>query len=225
MKQYIIESSTFIKNNRRQYELFDSIFIFVENPLPRDVSIQNVLNKIKKVVPKHVLGDLETIYVGDFKPLNDREIESMYVNGSIMVTNKQKTEKDLFNTLIHEFAHAIEDQFKDFIYADGSLSREFLAKRTVLYNMLKDDYPVNKEDFLNINFLQKFDDLVHKEIGYDNMGVITSGMFLSPYGCTSLREYFANCFEHFYIEGPEAVAKLAPTAYKKIRQVLSKKVK
>ena len=225
MKQYIIESATFVKNNRRQYELFDNIYIFVENPLPQDVSMSNVLNAIKKKIPKHVLGDLETIYVGDFKPLNDREIESMYVNGSIMVTNKQKSEREFFNTLVHEFAHAIEDQFKDFIYADGSVAREFLAKRTVLYNMLKDDYEITKDQFLNINFSQQFDDFVHKEMGYDNMGVLTSGMFLSPYGCTSLREYFANCFEHYYIEGPEAVAKLAPTTYKKIKQLVSKKEK
>jgi Mlc titration factor MtfA (ptsG expression regulator) len=48
-------------------------------------------------------------------------------------------------------------------------------------------------------------------------------MFLSPYGCTSLREYFANCFEHYFIESPQAVQKLAPIAYKKIKAVLTKK--
>jgi Mlc titration factor MtfA (ptsG expression regulator) len=140
-----------------------------------------------------------------------------------MVTNKHQTEKELFECLIHEFAHAIEDQSKNRIYADGDLAREFLAKRTVLYNMLKNDYKISKNDFLNINFSQNFDDFINKTVGYNNIGLLTSGMFLSPYGCTSLREYFANCFEHYFIESPQAVQKLAPIAYKKIKAVLTKK--
>jgi hypothetical protein len=223
MKQYIIESAIYAKNNRKQYELFNRIFIFIENPLPNKVSVENVLAKIKTCIPRHAVDDLETIYIGDFKPLNDRQIDSMYVNGSIMVSNDQDTDKDLFNTLIHEIAHAIEEKYRDKIYFDGDISREFLAKRIVLFNMLKDDYPVTKKQFLDINFSQQFDDFVHKTIGYDNIGVLTSQIFMSPYGCTSLREYFANCFEHYFIEGPQEVQKVAPMAYKKIKLILSKK--
>lgn len=221
MREYIIETANAAKNNRKQYEIFGRIYVFVENPLPREVSLQNVLEKIKKSFPKHILKDLETIYIGNFKPLNDRQIDSMYVNGTIMVSNKHESDKALFETLVHEFAHAIEEELRDFIYSDGELAREFLAKRNTLFGMLKDDYEVQKKDFIDINFSQTFDDFAHKTVGYDNLGVITANLFISPYGCTSLREYFANCFEHFFIEGPEAVAQISPNAAKKIRKILS----
>jgi len=223
MIKYIVESATYAKNNKKQYVLYDQVYVFVQNPLPSEVSVDNVLKKVKEFIPKHTIRDLETIYVGDFKPLNDRQVDSMYVDGSIMVSNKHESDKAFFNTLIHEIAHATEDCNKEKIYGDGDLAREFLAKRTVLYNLLKDDYKLNKNDFLNIEFNKSFDDFAHKTIGYDNLGIITSGMFMSPYGCTSLREYFANCFEHYFIDGPQAVAKIAPIAYKKIKLVLSKK--
>lgn len=225
MKQYIVESALRAQIDRKQYTLYDNILVHVENPLPRQVSVQNVLNKLKNSIPKHILRDLETIYIGDFKPLKDRQIDSMYLNGTIMVSNNHESEKALYNTLIHEFAHAVEEELRDFIYADGDLAREFLAKRNTLYNMLKDDYEVQKNDFININFSQEFDNFVYKTIGYDNMGVMTSNLFISPYGCTSLREYFANCFEHFFIEGHEQVAKISPAAAKKINKILSSKRK
>jgi hypothetical protein len=222
MRQYIIETATRAINNRKQYTLFNRIIVTVENPLPEKVSLQAVLNRLKESIPKHLLSDLETIYVGDFKPLNDRKIDSMYVNGTVLVSNKHESEKALFNTLLHEFAHAIEEQMSQYLYDDGDLSREFLAKRNTLFNMLKDDYDVAKSEFININFSQKFDDFMYKTIGYDNLGIITSNLFVSPYGCTSLREYFANCFEHFFIEGPHEVEKISPAAAKKIKKILSK---
>jgi hypothetical protein len=223
MKEYIVESANYAKTNRKQYELFNRIIIFIENPLPNNVSVPNVLAKIKDSIPKHILSDLETVYIGNFKPLIDREVDSLYVQGSIMISNDHESDKALFNTFIHEFAHAAEELYKDAIYSDGDLSREFLAKRNSLYNMLKDDYPVSKPQFLSINYSEDFDKFIYKTIGYDNIGVMTSNLFISPYGCTSLREYFANCFEHYFIEGPNVVAKLSPVAYKKIKQLLSKR--
>jgi hypothetical protein len=69
MKQYIVESALKAQTGRKQYTLYDSILVYVENPLPKEVSVQNVLNKLKNSIPKHVLRDLETIYIGDFKNL------------------------------------------------------------------------------------------------------------------------------------------------------------
>jgi len=221
MIKYIYESATRAQNNRSEYELFGRITVQIANPLPEQVSVKTVLKKIENDLPEHIIYDVDSIYVGDFKPLNDRQVDSLYISGSILISNEQKSNKTLFDTIIHEFAHAVEDVAKGFIYSDGDIQNEFLQKRLYLFNILKEDYKLNKKTFVTTQFSQEFDDFLNKEIGYDNLGVITSNLFLSPYGCTDLREYFANGFEHYYRSTPQEVRRISPAVYKKIIGILN----
>jgi len=220
MKDYIAQSSANAKANRKEYLIYNRIVVQVTDKLPEHINLQNILSQIERKIPKHLLEDVETIYIGNYKPLQDRQIDSMYVNGSIMITNNQPSDKEMFGTFIHEIAHAIEEKEKDLIYADGRLAKEFLAKRNTLYNLLKDDFELDKRAFLDINFNQSFDNFVYKTVGYDNLGVITNGLFISPYGCTSLREYFANGFEHYFLNDHTEIKEKSPTLFKKVREVL-----
>jgi hypothetical protein len=45
---------------------------------------------------------------------------------------------------------------------------------------------------------------------------MTNGLFISPYAATSLREYFANAFEEFFVNDMKPVKDLTPSIYKKI---------
>ncbi len=222
MKEYIAESSKKAQRDRKEHTLFNRISVQVTDSLPENINLKLVLSEIESKFPKHLIENIETIYIGNYKPLQDRQIDSMYVNGSIMITNNQPSNEELFGTFIHEFAHAIEEEYKESIYSDGLLSREFLAKRNTLYNLLKDDYEINKKFFLDIDFNQGFDDFVYKTVGYDNLGIITSGLFISPYACTSLREYFANGFEHYFLKEVVELKEKSPTLLKKIKLLLRK---
>ena len=106
------------------------------------------------------------------------------------------------------------------IYTDGKLAREFISKRKTLFNMLKDDYKLKEKDFIDIDFNPNLDKFMYQEIGYDNLGVMTSNLFVSPYACTSLREYFANGFEHYFRDGGQTVQEISPVLYRKIGEVL-----
>ena len=220
MIKYIVESATKAQKQNRDYEIFGRVTVKLNDYLPDNVSIKSVIKSIEQRIPEHILYDVDAIYIGDCKPLSDRQVDSIYVSGSILIKPNQESNKDLFDTLIHEFAHAIEDTAKDFIYGDGDIGSEFLNKRNRLYNMLKDDYKIAKKQFLNVNFSQEMDDFLSKEIGYTNLDLLTNGLFLSPYGATSLREYFANGFEHFYIEGPHLVKQISPAIYHKIHGII-----
>ena len=57
------------------------------------------------------------------------------------------------------------------------------------------------ESFLNPEYDESFDTFLYKEVGYPLLSMICSSIFYSPYGITSLREYFANGFEAFYCYG------------------------
>lgn len=220
MKQYIIESASRAQLSIKEHVLFSRIIVQVTDPLPPQINLKKVLKMVESKVPKHLLRDVDSIYIGKYEALEKRQVDSIFVNGSILITNNQPSEEELFKTIIHEIAHAAEELASNFIYADGDLSREFIAKRKTLYNLLKDDYELNKKDFLSINFSQSFDDLAYKEIGYDNLGVITNGLFISPYACTSLREYFANGFENYFTIDDRELRQISPGLVKKIEQIL-----
>lgn len=211
------------QENLKDRTLFGHIHIQISDKPPESVSVKTVLDMVKKTIPQHLLGDLDAIYIGNFKPLNDRQVDSMYISGAILVSSNHQSDKALYDTLVHEFAHAVEEIANYQIYGDGMVEREFLAKRKSLYMMLKDDYQVDKNDFMNVEFSYSFDNLLNKEIGYDNMAPLTHGLFMSPYGATSIHEYFANAFEHVFIDGPHTVQDISPAAYKKIRFVMNPK--
>jgi Mlc titration factor MtfA (ptsG expression regulator) len=47
------------------------------------------------------------------------------------------------------------------------------------------------------------------------------GLFVSPYGATSLQEYFANGFEKYFLENPRAVRDISPVLYRKIEEIIN----
>ena len=51
---------------------------------------------------------------------------------------------------------------------------------------------------MNPNYVLEFDEFLYKTVGYDLLRDLTVELFVSPYAATSLREYFANGFEHYF---------------------------
>ena len=58
-------------------------------------------------------------------------------------------------------------------------------------------------------------------VGYPTLTQLTPNLFVSPYGATSLREYFANCFEEYFARRQyNHVKKISPAVYEKIELLL-----
>ena len=47
------------------------------------------------------------------------------------------------------------------------------------------------------------------------------GLFVSPYGATSIQEYFANGFEKYYLDNPRRVRDISPILYRKIEEIIN----
>jgi len=58
-------------------------------------------------------------------------------------------------------------------------------------------------------------------VGYPLLTSLTVDIFPSPYGATSLREYFANAFEKYFMEESERVREISPQVYKKIEELIN----
>lgn len=196
---------------------FGSFQMFVQDPLPDYIDVHEIFSDIKNVIPDHILESLDVIYVGDFSFLKEREINAMYSDGAIYISNVQDNNEDLKDDIVHELAHAIDEKYHDFIYADGKIEDEFLLKRNQLKRALAySGQDISKYDFYETEYNEEFDDFLSKEIGFDALRLLAVDIFTNPYAATSLKEYFASCFEKFYLEEQVYLKELCPYVYKKL---------
>jgi len=212
-----------IRKKTSKHFTFRGVETFVKDSLPEHVSMKSVVKKLFKSVPSYLLRNLDIIYVGQFEELKNRNIQAMYKDSSIFVTNECDSEEDLLDDLIHEVAHCVENNYGNIIYSDGKIEKEFINKRKQLWSTLKDEgYDVELSDFLNSEFDTQFDEMLYITIGYPMLSIHTVNLFYSPYGATSLREYFANGFEAFFMkEDINRLKNVSPLLYNKIVSLLN----
>jgi len=211
----------YLKKKKHSRFSINGVEILIKDNPPDNVDPKKVLNYIFNRIPNHLLINFKTINIGSFEALNKRNLQAMYSNSNIYVSNKLKSNQDLLDDVIHEIAHSVEEKYEDFIYSDEKIKQEFLHKRKKLWNILKNEgYHADLEQFLNTKYDQEFDKFLYMTIGYPILGMYSKNIFYSPYGCTSLREYFANGFEAFFMkENISLLKKVSPILYNRIVQL------
>ena len=185
--------------------IYSGVRVCYKDEFVNEIFLEDSLKKIASIIPKRFLDKVDILYVGNFSFLNKRSINALYEDGTIYLSNEQDDQEDIMDDLIHEIAHAVEDNYGDIIYFDGQLEREFLNKRKRLYEELLayDENPPKKSLFYNIDYKEELDDYLYEQIGYEKLQHYSAGLFPSTYSITSLREYFAIGFEIYYLEGPQ----------------------
>lgn len=213
MKNYIKE-----KNKKKTNFSIKGIDIQILNHTPSDASIMDAVEKIFEIFPSSFFSGLESIKIGNFSYLKKRKIKALYSKKTIYLSNDQDDTNDMLDDLVHELAHFLEEEkFKSLIYGDKEVEKEFIQKRKILFQRLKNkNYKVNKKDFLNTEFDYEFDMYLYETIGYKTLSAISSDIFYKPYSITSVREYFADSFEaFFYKKDVEKIKSISPALYKK----------
>lgn len=201
-----------------QNTLFNRIVVYQQNPLPKEVDIERTIQELENSIPRFFCDDIDSIFIGQFDFLKDTGRVAVYENGSIFVTNEQEDVLDLVNDLVHEIAHAVEETYAIDIYGDKTIEAEFLAKRKTMFEILQaHEIPgIKIEDFLRVEYDAEFDSFLYESVGYELLSNLTQGLFISPYGATSLREYFANSFEEFFTGESSFVKTISPSVYEKL---------
>mgnify|MGYP003131392935 FL=1 len=224
MKKYILENSNDAKRDFKEHKLFDKS-VYVINPLSDGVSLEAVLNHIEEKLPPSLTANFENIYIGAFDEFseNGRDVNALYKDGTIYVSNIQDSESDMIDDIVHEIAHSLEERNYEEIYGDDQLENEFLGKRKFLHHILPDDKRANMVYFLNPSYDQNFDMYLYKELGYDMLRTLTSDLFYSPYAITALKEYWANGFENYFLQDRAKLRSLSPVLYQKIKNLVDSK--
>jgi Mlc titration factor MtfA (ptsG expression regulator) len=207
------------KTLKDTYSLHD-IEIFIKDQLPEEIDMDFVLKYIKSRMPYHLLRGIDMIYIGKFKNLEEKEATAMYQDGAIYLTNQQDDDKDMIDDIIHEIAHSVEEMYGHGIYDDGTLEREFLAKRKRLFLDLEaHNYTPPAEMQYKTEYVQKIDDYLYLDVTYDAMWHFVGGLFPSPYAATSIREYFARGFEEYCMDNKKELKQTCPVLYRKIKSL------
>lgn len=196
---------------------FGPLTVYVQEKLSDNVSLNSVFEDVMSLVPSHFLELVDVVYIGQFSFLHDRNINAMYLDGAIYVSNVQDDEEDLKDDIVHEISHAVEDKHGYVIYSDGNIKDEFLQKRSKLKNILSNEgYDIDGHDFMNTEFDEDFDNMLYDEVGYDALRLLAVNLFLGPYSVVSLREYFARAFEEYFLGEHVYLRELCPYVYKKL---------
>ena len=213
MDEYIQNS---LKESKQKV-LINNIYTFIKDPLPVGFDLDYVLETVKKTVPEHLVYGLESVYVGQFDELKEKDMNAMYKDGAIYATNEQLNEDDLIDDIVHELAHLAEERLGEYIYDDRSVVDEFLGKRRRFHEIMKSEgYSIPVESTYDLEYNKEFDDFLYKTVGYEKLTFLTIELFVSPYSITSLREYFAKAFQHYFLRDINAVKKISPVTFQKI---------
>ena len=195
----------------KEFSMHENVQIYIKDQMPDGIDIRDILDKINSAIPRHLTNEIDSIYIGMFAEFEEMETNAMFKDGAIYVTNDQDDEQDLIDDIVHEIAHSLENPYGHIIYADGHLER-FLAKRMRLYEILKaEGLKPSKNFFEDPEYYKEMDLYLYKKVGYDRLNFIVSsyGLFTSAYSATTLREYFANGFEYFFLDDRNYLSKYA----------------
>lgn len=220
LQAYIKKTSQQILNEQN-FLLYNKVTVFAKDDMNLSFPLFRALQKLEKVLSEEYFYEIDAIIFGDFREFKERDIRAFYKDGAIYVTSEQNSIGQLLRDIVHEVGHSIEKRFGVDIYADGELEEEFISKRIKLFNILRGTkYEQSLNDIMHIRFSKEFDNLLYREIGYDNLHVMTSNIFLSPYSITSIREYFATGFEFHHLFSRDGdLAEMSPVLLKKIMMV------
>lgn len=220
-KSYIKSSNSKVMKERKEFSLFGTINVFIKDPLPEDVDMTNVIMDLEDTIPPHLLYEVETILIGQFKDLNDRGIRAAYMDGGIYVTNQQPSDEQLFEDIVHEVAHSVEKMLDYDLYADGNLETEYLGKRKRFVDlMVADGVKIPNRLRYETEYSKVFDEFLHYDLGYDRATNYAMGLFISPYASVSVSEYFATGFEMFFVQADSTqIKELSPELFNKLRDI------
>lgn len=212
-----------VKIKLTEQTIFGNVKVIQQEQLPDNININNILKKLEIIIPHHFIQNLDGIYFGNYDFLLNRDLNALYKDGVIYVLPEQDDEDDIFDDIVHEIAHCVEETYGHDIYEDGLIEEEFLIKRRRLLDILKayGYNGVSDSSFMDPEYNEKFDQFLYLMVGYPTLTQLTPSLFVSPYGATSLREYFANCFEEYFARRQyKPVQNISPSVYDKIEMLL-----
>ena len=218
LQEYLQHQQKQLLEQQTDFYTSKGLHVFFKDAV-ENVDVEKVINKVESIIPDHLLTEIEMIIFGWFDEFEERNLNAFYEGGTLYISNIQDDFADLYDDLIHELSHSLEEPHGYFLYGDKKVENEFLNKRKYLHDILwKMGYKTPEAVFMNTEYDEEFDKFLYEKIGYNKLANIMMGIFITPYAATSLREYFATGFTEFYThpDTHQFLQKIGPELYKKL---------
>tara|TARA_R110000824_G_scaffold45728_1_gene132032 strand:+ start:4904 stop:5560 length:657 start_codon:yes stop_codon:yes gene_type:complete len=191
-----------------------------------DIDIEQLIANIEEKIPDHLLSEMDMIVIGWFEEFEDRAINAFYKDGILHVSNEQESEEAIYDDIVHEAAHSIEETYGYEIYGDQTIKDEFLRKRKILHDKLWAlGHKAPLQWFMESEYDEEFEKFLFEKVGKDKLRLICTGLFINAYAPVSLREYFATGFSDFYLYADHNLLKrIGPALYRKLLLIQDPKV-
>lgn len=200
------------------------IVVKIEQRTENDLEIINSIKYVVNTMPNIFYKNIKYILVGNYDILTKRELDAFYDSNTIYLKAHYENNEKVISDIVHEICHSFEEYNKQYLYDDETIEKEFLSKRETLYRLLQTNNlifrPISKAHFETTQYQLEFDNYLYNTIGYEKISNFTNGLFISPYAATSLKEYLANAFEHFFVNDIFIVKKISPSIYNKLIGIL-----
>ena len=218
LKDYLLEKQQKLLQQQSDFYTATGLHVFFKDPV-KNIDVESVIDKVESSVPIHLLSEVEMIIFGWFEEFDERSLSAFYDGGTLYISNEHTDFESVYDDIVHEISHSIEEPYGYSIYGDKKIENEFLRKRKYLHDLLwKMDYKIPLSICMDPEYNEEFDMFLYKKIGYDKLEIILSGVFISPYAATSLREYFATGFAEFFTNPDQNsyLQKVSPELYRKL---------
>ena len=136
MLNYLKESHNRTTKTVQNFYTPTGLHVYIKDKLTGDIDPEEVIAKIEEHIPEHLLSEVEMIIIGWFKEFEERNLNAFYSDGCLHVSHEQDNNEDMFDDLVHEIAHSIEEPYGYEIYGDKKIENEFLKKRKFLHDVL-----------------------------------------------------------------------------------------
>ena len=99
IKNFIFENSYENQRNQNHFKIFGFIDLYIKDSLPEDIDILKVIDQVEERVPFHLTNEIEVFYIGNFKEFEEKQVNAMYLDGAIYVTNDQDNIADMVDDI------------------------------------------------------------------------------------------------------------------------------
>ena len=199
------------KQTENIYNMLHGIDVNIIDELKNKIDIKDAFLELTSLIPKKFFKNIDIIYIGKFDILKKRNLDALFLDGAIYLSNNQKDKSDLMGNIVHEVAHNVISLTNGEVFKINNLESEFIKKRKSVFNRIRaQKKTADLKSFLNPYFNQTFDDYLFKEIGYDLLNILSYDIVVNPYSLTSIEEYFATGFDYYFLKDRRFLEKKCP---------------
>lgn len=205
-----------------EYTIFNSIPLIIKDKFTNNIDIKKLITSLETLLPQFSKSLVNSIIILDHPLFSKRKINAFYDDNILYISNDQEDNNDLLDDIVHEYSHALEEEYGAEIYFDNTIKDEFLLKRQQLERILRShQIDVLNYNFRELNYNLELDKLFLDVVGYEKFQNLTNhGLFINPYAATSLREYFATGFEEYVLGDHKEFEVISPNLYNKLKEIL-----